>query len=198
MSTLSVQQIVGVVTFFNPVVNAAIGTANTSYDKANSANYYASLIDSNTTAAFARANTSLANTSGATFAGNLNITGNVGIGISNPGMKLSVFGSANNGITTVTDNTSIVLDMTSNNNFAITLGGSNTFINPVVMNPGQSGVIWITQDGTGSRAPSWGSYWRFPSNTAPTLSTAASSVDAVVYVVRNSTSITAQAILNVG
>lgn len=159
-------------------------TATSAYDKANAANVLA----------FA----ALPNTSGVTFAGNLNITGNVGIGISNPGMKLSVFGSANNGITTVTDNTSIVLDMTSNNNFAITLGGSNTFINPVVMNPGQSGIIWITQDGTGSRAPSWGSYWRFPSNTAPTLSTAASSVDAVVYIVRNSTSITAQAILNVG
>lgn len=124
--------------------------------------------------------------------------GNIGIGISSPGTKFSVFGSSNSGITTVTDNTSIVLDMTSNNNFTITLGGSNTFINPTTMNPGQSGIIWIIQDSGGSRAPSWGSYWRFPSNTAPTLSTAANSVDAIVYVVRNSTSITAQAILNVG
>jgi hypothetical protein len=88
--------------------------------------------------------------------------------------------------------------MTSNNNFSITLGGSNTFINPVEMNPGQSGIVWITQDATGSRAPSWGSYWKFPGNTAPTLTTSANSVDAIVYVVRTSTSITAQAILNVG
>ena len=64
------------------------------------------------------------------------------------------------------------------------------------MNPGQSGIIWLSQDNNGSRAPSWGSYWKFPSNTAPTLSTTASAVDAIVYVVRNSTSITAQAILN--
>jgi len=130
--------------------------------------------------------------------GNVGITGNLNIGVTSSGIKLSVFGSSNSGITTVTDNTSIVLDMTSNNNFAITLGGSNTFINPTTMNPGQSGVIWITQDTNGSRAPSWGSYWKFPSNTAPTLTSAANSVDAVVYIVRNSTSITVQAILNVG
>jgi hypothetical protein len=168
----------------NKNVDLLISATSPSFDKANVANTLASA--------------ALPNTSGATFAGNLNITGNLNVGTTGSGLKLSVFGSANNGITSVTDNTSIVLDMTSNNNFAITLGGSNTFINPVVMNPGQSGVIWITQDGNGNRAPSWGSYWKFPSNTAPTLSTAASSVDAVVYIVRNSTSITAQAILNVG
>jgi len=112
--------------------------------------------------------------------------------------NVSLFGSSVSGISELTDNTSIVIDMTSNNNFSITLGGSNTFINPTNINPGQSGVIWITQDATGSRAPSWGSYWKFPANTAPTLSTAANSVDAICYSVRTATSITAQAILNVG
>jgi len=141
----------------------------------------------------------LANTTGVSFAGSLNFpTGNVGIGTTNPKTKFNVLGSASGGITTLSDNTSIVLNTTSNNNFSITLGGSNTFINPVEMNPGQSGVIWITQDATGSRAPSWGSYWKFPGNTAPTLTTSANSVDAIVYVVRNSTSITSQAILSVG
>lgn len=194
--------------------STARAAASAAYDKANSANVLAfntgiganaftsaTIAGANniSIAAFNKANAALPNTSGVSFAGNLNFpTGNVSIGISSPGTKFSVFGSSNSGITTVTDNTSIVLDMTSNNNFAITLGGSNTFINPTTMNPGQSGVIWISQDSGGSRAPSWGSYWRFPSNTAPTLSTAANSVDAIVYVVRNSTSITAQAILNVG
>jgi hypothetical protein len=150
-------------------------------------------------AAFNKANAALPNTSGISFAGNLNFpAGSVGIGTSSPGTKFSVFGSSNSGITTVTDNTSIVIDMTSNNNFNITLGGSNTFINPTTMNPGQSGIIWITQDGTGGRSPSWGSYWKFPGNTAPTLTTTASAVDAVVYVIRSSTSITAQALLDIG
>lgn len=161
--------------------------------KTNNMNVFSAISSS-----FDKANSALSNTSGVTFDGNLNITGNLNIGVTSSGIKLSVFGSSNSGITTVTDNTSIVLDMTSNNNFAITLGGSNTFINPTTMNPGQSGVIWISQGNVGGRAPSWGSYWKFPSNTAPTLTSAANSVDAVVYIVRNSTSITAQAILNVG
>jgi hypothetical protein len=161
--------------------------------KTNNMNVFSAISSS-----FDKANSALSNTSGVTFDGNLNITGNLNIGVTSSGIKLSVFGSSNSGITTVTDNTSIVLDMTSNNNFAITLGGSNTFINPTTMNPGQSGVIWISQGNVGGRAPSWGSYWKFPSNTAPTLTSAANSVDAVVYIVRNSTSITVQAILNVG
>lgn len=184
----------------NAFTSATIAGANTAVGAGANAFTSATIAGANTIsiAAFNKANAALPNTSGVTFAGNLNITGNVGIGTSSPTTKLNLFGSASGGITTLTDNTSIVIDMTSNNNFAITLGGSNTFINPTTMNPGQSGVIWISQDSGGSRAPSWGSYWRFPSNTAPTLSTAANSVDAIVYVVRNSTSITAQAILNVG
>ena len=181
--------------------NTAIGTGANSYLLSVIAGANAAVgTGANTVsiAAFTKANSSLPNTSGATFSGNLNITGNVGIGITSITTKFSVFGSSNSGITTLTDNTSIVIDMTSNNNFAITLGGSNTFINPTVMNPGQSGIIWITQDGSGGRTPSWGSYWKFPSNTAPTLTTTGNAVDAIVYVVRNSTSITSQTILNVG
>jgi hypothetical protein len=170
------------VDFLLTFANTAAGAA---YNQANAANVLAA-------AAFP-------NTSGVTFSGYLNVmSGNVGIGTSNAATKLNVFGSASGGISTLTDNTSIVLDMTSNNNFSITLGGSNTFINPTVMNPGQSGVIWISQDNTGSRAPSWSSYWKFPGNTAPTLTSTANAVDAIVYSVRSSTSITAQAILNVG
>ena len=151
-------------------VNTAVGTGANAYS--------ASIANTISIAAFDKANNALANTSGVSFAGNLNFpTGNVSIGTSTQSTKLSVFGSASGGITTVTDNTSIVIDMTSNNNFAITLGGSNTVINPTTMNPGQSGIIWLSQDNNGSRAPSWGSYWKFPSNTAPTLSTAANSID---------------------
>lgn len=128
----------------------------------------------------------------------IDATGNVGIGTTAPITKLNVFGSASGGITTLTDNTSIVIDMTSNNNFTITLGGSNTFINPTTMNPGQSGVIWISQGNVGGRAPSWGSFWKFPGNTAPTLTSTANAIDAIVYAVRNTSSITAQAILNIG
>ena len=66
------------------------------------------------------------------------------------------------------------------------------------MNPGQSGVIEIIQDNTGGRAPSWGSYWKFPSNTAPALTSSSNSKDIIVYYVSSSTSIVCQTILNVG
>ena len=184
----------------NSFTSSTIAGANTAVGTGANAFTSATIAGANTIsiAAFNKANSALANTTGATFEGNLTVTGNLNIGTTGSRTKLSVFGSSNSGITQVTDNTSIVLNTTSNNNFSITLGGSNTFINPVEMNPGQSGVIWITQDATGSRAPSWGSYWKFPGNTAPTLTTTANSVDAIVYVVRTSTSITSQAILNVG
>lgn len=142
--------------------------------------------------------TLFANTSNSIFNGDMKISSKLGIGGSfDPPTNLTVYGSSSGGISTLTDNTSIVIDMTANNNFKITLGGSNTFINPTALTEGQSGAIWITQDGTGSRAPSWGSYWKFPANTAPTLTTTASATDLVVYVVESTTSISAVAILNV-
>jgi hypothetical protein len=150
-------------------------------------------------AAFNKANNALANSSGISFNGNLNFpNGNVGIGTSSPTTKFNVFGSASGGITTLTDNTSIVISFTSNNNFVITLGGSNTFINPTNHQVGQSGVIEINQDNTGSRAPSWGSYWKFPSNTAPTLTATSNSKDIIVYYVSEPTKILCQSILNIG
>jgi hypothetical protein len=63
---------------------------------------------------------------------------------------------------------------------------------------GQSGVIWVSQNTVGGQTLSYGSYWKFPSGTAPTLTSTGSSVDAIVYTVRTSTSITAQAVLNIG
>jgi len=61
--------------------------------------------------------------------------------------------------------------------------------NPSNMVVGQTGSIFIVQDGTGSRTLSFGSYWDFVGGTAPTLSTAASAVDRIDYIVRTSTSI---------
>jgi len=52
-------------------------------------------------------------------------------------------------------------------------------------------LAFISQDGTGGRTLAWGSYWDFANGTAPTLTTTASAVDRVDYVVRSSTSIQA-------
>jgi len=92
-------------------------------------------------------------------------------------------------IFTLTDGSTITPDMKSNTNFTVTLGGSRTLANPSNLVAGQSGSIFIVQDGTGSRTLAYGSYWDFMTGTAPTLSTAAGSVDRIDYIVRSSTSI---------
>ena len=99
-------------------------------------------------------------------------------------------------ITTLTSATTITIDMNDSNNFTCTLGHNATFANPSNLTAGQSGSIFLVQDGTGSRTGSWGSYWDFVGGTAPTLTTTAAAVDRIDYVVRSATSIHAVATLN--
>jgi hypothetical protein len=92
-------------------------------------------------------------------------------------------------ITALTDGSTITPDLADSNNFSVTLGGNRTLANPSNIVAGQSGSFFITQDGTGSRTLAYGSYYDFAGGTAPTLSTTASAVDRIDYVVRTSTSI---------
>lgn len=91
----------------------------------------------------------------------------------------------------LTDGTTISLDLATNNVFTVTLGGNRTLANPTNPIPGQSGSIFVVQDGTGNRTLAFGSYWDFINGAAPTLSTSANAVDRIDYVVRSSTSIQA-------
>lgn len=92
-------------------------------------------------------------------------------------------------IVTLTDASNIATDLDDANNFKVTLGGNRVLDNPTNIVEGQSGSIFITQDGTGSRTLSYGSYWDFPAGITPTLSTAANSIDRLDYIVRTTTSI---------
>jgi len=94
-------------------------------------------------------------------------------------------------ISALTDGATITPDFAAANNYSVTLGGNRTLANPSNLVAGQSGSIFISQDGTGGRTLAWGSYWDFANGTAPTLTTTASAVDRVDYVVRSSTSIQA-------
>lgn len=99
-------------------------------------------------------------------------------------------------ITALTDGATITADFADSNNFSVTLGGNRTLANPSNLTAGQSGCIWITQDGTGSRTLAYGSYWDFTGGTAPTLTTTASARDCLVYSVQSTTQITATLITN--
>ena len=92
-------------------------------------------------------------------------------------------------ITALTDGATITPDFAVANNFSVTLGGNRTLANPSNLTAGQTGSIFISQDGTGSRTLAYGSQYDFIGGTAPTLSTAASAVDRIDYVVRTTGSI---------
>ena len=113
----------------------------------------------------------------------------VGIGTASPVKRLTISGASNGNITTLTDAATITPNLDSSDMFTVTLGGNRTLANPSNIDAGQTGSIFIVQDGTGSRTLAWGSYWDFVGGTAPTLSTAAGAVDRVDFIVRTSTSI---------
>lgn len=100
-------------------------------------------------------------------------------------------------VVALTDGATITPDFAVANNFSVTLGGNRTLANPSNQTAGQSGVIVITQDGTGSRTLAFGSYWKFSTGTAPTLTTTASAVDVLAYYVESATRITARLISDV-
>ena len=92
-------------------------------------------------------------------------------------------------ISVLTDGATITPDFALANNFSVTLAGNRTLANPTNLVAGQSGVIIINQDGTGSRTLAYGSYWDFAGGTAPTLTTTASAVDMIAYFVVSTTKI---------
>ena len=98
-------------------------------------------------------------------------------------------------IDTLSSASTITPNFANSCNFTVTLGTNTTIANPSNLTAGQSGSIFIVQDGTGSRTAAFGSYWDFAGGAAPTLTTTANGVDRIDYIVRSSTSIHAVATL---
>ena len=93
--------------------------------------------------------------------------------------------------------TSVTPNFANGNNFSMTLTGSLTLNNPTNITAGQSGAIFITQDGTGGRTVAFGSYWSFADGTAPTITATASAHSVLLYTCRTTTDIFCSTILNV-
>jgi hypothetical protein len=90
---------------------------------------------------------------------------------------------------TLTDAATIATDLSLGNQFQVVLGGSRTLGAPTNVVAGQSGVIRVVQDGTGSRTLAYNSVFKFPGGTAPTLTTTANAVDLLAYHVESTTRI---------
>lgn len=92
-------------------------------------------------------------------------------------------------IATLTDAATIAVDLALANNFKVTLAGNRTLGNPSNIVPGQSGIIAVTQDATGTRTLAYSSYFKFSGGSAPTLTTTANAIDYLSYYVETATRI---------
>ncbi len=102
------------------------------------------------------------------------------------------WGKAQRGtVVALTDAVTINIDLSLGNNFSVTLGGNRTLANPTNIVPGQSGIIAITQDATGTRTLAFGSYYKAVGGIAnlPALTTTAGAVDHIAYYVESATRI---------
>lgn len=82
----------------------------------------------------------------------------------------------------LTSGTTITPNGNNGLNFTLTIAHTATLANPSNFKVGQSGIIEITQDGSGGHTLAYGSDWKFPGG-APVLSTAAGAIDLLAYFV---------------
>jgi len=99
---------------------------------------------------------------------------------------VSLTGGAAANVTALSDGATITIDMATACHHSVTLGGNRTFAAPSNQVIGQSGSLFITQDGTGSRTASFNSAFKFVGGTAPTLTTTAAAVDRIDYIILSS------------
>lgn len=80
----------------------------------------------------------------------------------------------------LTDDTTINWDASVSNHFGVTLGGNRTLANPTNARDGGIYNFWIKQDGSGSKTLAYGNKFKWPSGTAPTLTTTAGALDLII------------------
>ncbi len=80
------------------------------------------------------------------------------------------------------DATNIKWDLNTNQAAIVTLAGNRTLDNPTNMKAGASYTLIVVQDGTGSRTLAYGANYKWPSGSAPVLSTAANAIDILTFV----------------
>lgn len=82
-------------------------------------------------------------------------------------------------------------DMSLFINGALVLTANTTIANPTNAKPGQSGVIVTTQDAAGGHTLSFGSNWKFPNGSVPSIDTTPGATNIIHYVVLSATKVLA-------
>jgi hypothetical protein len=107
-------------------------------------------------------------------------------------------GGQRGSVVTVAYATGIALNLSSGNNFQITLTGSTTLQNPTNLVSGQAGVVTIIQ-GSASNTMAFATGWQYPggSGSVPTLTATSGAVDLLVYYVKDTSSVAYRLVQNV-
>ena len=92
-------------------------------------------------------------------------------------------------VTALSPSATVTPDFATANNFSLSPVQNFTLANPLNAVAGQSGIIAITQDGTGSRVLTLGANYKKAGGVAVVLTTAAGSVDYLTYYVESATRI---------
>lgn len=109
---------------------------------------------------------------------------------------LVVNGQSYGTISQTVQNGTIVLDLSNNSNFDLTLDGNSTLSNPVNASGGQSGAITLRQDSFGFRTLAYNNAWKFQQGLTPALTSSASGVDVLTYYVSSPGEIQSQLLSN--
>ena len=210
-SKLSVVGVVSATSFFGSGVNltgiSSVSFATTSFGLSGTPNITVTGVNASgvvTATSFSGSGANLTGISSVSFATtSFGLSGSPAILVSSVGIntttiptKLYVQGNAASNIVTLTDGATITPDFTLGNNFQVTIAASRTIANPTGVTTGQSGVIFIQEDGTGGYTVGWGTSWDFASSTAPTLITTASALNALPYFARSTTSIVVGSVIS--
>lgn len=99
-----------------------------------------------------------------------------------PGTKTTFTAQQNFGTATLTDAATIAWNLDSAQVAKVTLGGNRTLGLPTNMVDGGTYILRVIQDGTGSRTLAYNAAFKWPSGTAPVLSTAAGAIDILTFI----------------
>lgn len=82
---------------------------------------------------------------------------------------------------TLADAANISWDARLNQTAEVTLAGNRTLDNPTNMDAGATYILVVKQDATGGRTLAFGTAYKWPGGTAPTLTAAANAVDIITF-----------------
>jgi hypothetical protein len=109
-----------------------------------------------------------------------NTNSRLGIGTNTPAAKFDLLGDYKEGVVTANTTTSYTISLANGTLQILTLTGNCTFTFPTAT-AGQSFMMFLKQDATGSRTATWPASVKWPSSTAPTITSTLSKGDKFVF-----------------